>query len=123
MKYGITKRECQKSIRGVCSRCGGKLEPLETKDNGGNPTFWSGCSDCMCFDNGFSKEIYTIAKILVTEKYYRPYSHFDHDSENSSFDVKRYHLNEQISGACRLVFDVLKIKNKISKFSEVALKN
>jgi len=43
MKYITTKEECQKSISGVCEGCGGELEPMETEDNAGNPTYWIGC--------------------------------------------------------------------------------
>lgn len=37
MKYMQTKQQCADNIGGVCSRCGGKLEPIETVDNSGNP--------------------------------------------------------------------------------------
>ncbi len=108
MEYKITKQQCQDNIKGVCSHCGGKLEPLETVDNAGDPTFWAGCPGCLCFDNGVKPEIYAVAKVLVEEKWYRPYSHIDHDLKDSD-DVKRHKLNSQISGACGLVVDVLRI--------------
>ncbi len=62
MKYQITKKQCQESIRGICSYCGGKLEPIETVDNSGNPTFWVGCVPCGVFDNGTDPKTYEIAK-------------------------------------------------------------
>lgn len=112
MEYRITKQQCQDDINGVCSRCGGKLEPLETVDNGRNPTFWSGCAKCGCFDNGVDPKIYAIAKILVKEDRYWPYSHIDHRDDDSD-EAKLYKLNAQIGGACDVVRDVLRIHNNV----------
>jgi len=107
VEYKITKQRCQDNIMGVCSRCGGKLEPLETVDNARRPTFWSGCPECFCFDNGVPQRVYDTAKILVKEEGYRPCSNTCYD--NDSDDLKRHKINSQISGACGLVRDVLRI--------------
>ena len=118
MKYKITKEQCQAKISGVCSRCGGELEPLETLDNSENPTFWSGCRKCACFDNGVKPEIYAIAKVLVEENYYRPYAHINHMDDDSD-DMKRYKLNSQITGACGLVNNVLSIRKTLNALVEI----
>ena len=110
MEYRITKQQCQNQIMGVCSRCGGTLEPLETVDNGDNPTFWSGCAKCCCFDNGVDPKIYATARVLVVENRYRHYSHIDHNHTDSD-DMKQHKLNAQISGACGLINDILRIYN------------
>ena len=104
--YKITQEQCALNIRGVCSRCGGNLEPLETVDNSGDPTFWAGCNDCCLFDNGVSREIYTIAQRLVVEHDYRRYSFYENEPGNSA-EMKLYKQGQQISGACDIVKKVL----------------
>ena len=68
MEYKITKEQCQSMINGICSRCGGKLEPIETVDNCGDPTFWQGCNKCSRFDSGVDLVTYLTAKELVENK-------------------------------------------------------
>jgi len=114
MKYKITRQQCQNNISGVCPQCGGTLEPIETVDNAGNPTFWCGCLKCCQFSNGIDQKVYTIAKALVEDCHYRHYSHIrveDGDSE----DTKRYKTETQIGGACNIVNDVIRIYKKIHK--------
>ena len=112
MEYKITKKKCKGMIRGICSRCGGKIEPIETVDNGGSPTYWAGCTSCMVFDNGVTLETYEIAKRLVEERHYRHYSHMS-DNIKDDEEMKRYKKGSQISGTCGLVRDVLKIREDI----------
>ncbi|MFH1525821.1 MAG: hypothetical protein ABIG69_04080 [Bacteroidota bacterium] len=56
------------TIKGVCEGCGGELEPLETVDNAGNPTFWVGCQKCYCFRAGIDPKYFDIAQILISEQ-------------------------------------------------------
>ena len=73
--YQITKEECQASIgKNVCSSCGGKLEPIETVDNSGRPTFWTGCMACCRYDSGVLRETFEIAKVLVERHGFKLYS-------------------------------------------------
>ena len=98
-EYRVTYDQCKEMIHGVCSRCGGELEPIETVDNSGNPTFWQGCISCSCFDSGVTPEIYKIAKEMVEKHLLRPYSH-------------PCSWASQISGACDIVWNVLKISKE-----------
>jgi len=109
--YRITKQQCQDSITGICSQCGGVLEPIETVDNSGNPTFWSGCIKCSRFDNGVEPKIYAIAKELVEDCNYTHYSHIRIEGRDSD-DTKQYKTECQISGTCDIVHDVLRIDKK-----------
>ena len=111
MEYMVTKEECAKKIRGVCSQCGGELEPIETVDNSRHPTYWSGCVRCSRFDCGVLPLIYSIAKELVEECGFKPYSHIRIESEDN-IEVREYKINCQIGGACAVVNDVLRIHNK-----------
>ena len=106
MEYKITKEHCAKKISGVCSQCGGKVEPLETVDNAGDPTYWNGCNKCQKFDNGVEPELYEIARRMVTERNFR-YNNYIIDKENDSVEKKQYNLECQISSACGVVRDVL----------------
>ena len=110
-KHRITRQKCKDSISGVCSRCGGDLEPIETVDNSRNPTYWAGCVKCCCFDNGVSERVYEIAKRMVVEHYCRPYSHIG-IMKNDTEETKKYKTESQISGACDIVWQVLRI-NKL----------
>ena len=112
-KYRITKRQCAESIRGVCSRCGGELEPIETVDNGGNPTYWSGCVSCSCFDSGVSRLVYTIARAMVDDGYC-PHS-CDHVGPRDSPEMALYKKRQQIGGACVTVRDVLRICGNLTE--------
>lgn len=107
MEYKISKEQCAATIVGVCTRCGGPLEPLETVDNSRNPTFWSGCPVCCCFDCGIAPEIYATAQKLV-DGGYRHYSHISEDSKDDE-ETKLHKNRQHISGACQLVSDVLRI--------------
>lgn len=115
MGYKITKKQCQDSMpkNFVCSNCGGSLEPLDTVDNAGDPTFWSGCGKCCKFDYGVPIDLYKIAKELVENHDYRHYHHIE-IKEKDNEETRKYKTECQISGACYLVRDVLNIQKKIS---------
>ena len=112
-EYVTTKEECEKQIQGVCSGCGGKLEPIETVDNGGSPTFWVGCLNCSCFESGVEPQVYQTAYRLVTEMYHRPYS----DSEPGKEDKELYErwLHSQVRGTSRLVREALFMYGLVSQ--------
>ncbi len=75
--YQVTKKQCQEAIdeiNTVCDRCGRKIVPLKTVNNGGQPTYWSGCMHGQTdkgawghFTSGVPKEIYNLAVKLVLE--------------------------------------------------------
>ena len=125
MKYMITETECRNGISGVCSRCGGELSPMDTVDNSGNPTFWCGCKECCCFDNGVSAHVYNIARRLVVEQLFYRYS-FYKDEPGETAEMKEYHQKQQISGACDIVRKVLWLaeeeteKNVLSPHAKIA---
>jgi hypothetical protein len=73
MSYQTTREECAKKIEGICPRCGGEVVPLETVDNGGRPTFWSGCESCMVYTYAVPKRIRDMAVHLVHDFGHRPY--------------------------------------------------
>ncbi len=74
MKYVTTKKRCESQIGDVvCPGCGGKVVPIRTVDNAGNPTYWSGCNYCQKFTPGCKKEIRKIAKELVIRNRYVPF--------------------------------------------------
>ena len=110
-QFRVTKETCAARITGICPRCGGGLEPIETVDNSGNPTHWSGCNACMIFTAGVKPVIYKTALLLVDEGY-KPYS-FIIDHENDSAEKKVYNRQTQVSGACDTVRDVLRIYKQV----------
>ena len=67
--YQTTKDECQSRIdvvvNGVCGGCGGKVTALETVDNSGEPTYWSGCEHCSVFTYPVSNRLYKTAQLLI----------------------------------------------------------
>ena len=111
MEYKTTFEKCKSGLYGICSRCGGELEPIETVDNSGDPTFWQGCKACSCFDSGVKPETYRIAKELVENEFFRPYGHVDHNP-NDNKEMKAHKLQTQISAACRIVTSVLRLHNQ-----------
>ena len=112
VKYQVTKEECANKIHGVCSQCGGPLEPIETVNNSGVPTYWAGCVPCCRFDAGVSRRVYQIAKKLVTERHYSYYSHI-HIEPDDDDDKKLYKQQCQIEGACGLVNEVLRLNREM----------
>lgn len=115
-KYMITEQECQQGIdkRGnVCSGCGGVLTPIETVDNSDNPTFWSGCLQCGVYESGVSKLIYEIAKYLVTERHYRPYSHDQEPDKEKNPEGHKYWVSSQIRGQARETAEIIRVYEKL----------
>ena len=91
MNYKITEEQCQLSIKGVCEGCGGKLEPIETVDNSGDPTYWVGCKHCSCFRSGVDRRYWEIARELIEKGEMIPYSHMaKFDYENTSERLEYY---------------------------------
>ena len=73
-QYIMSEADCASEIQGrVCTQCGEPVEPLETVDNSGRPTFWGGCKKCSILCWGTSPETYRIAKALVIEDHFAPY--------------------------------------------------
>lgn len=111
-QYQTTKEECQQRIDSTthnsCTRCGNKIHPIETVNNSGNPTFWSGCSDCGFFDGGTTNEIYQISQRMVNERSFRAYSHM----KREDYDLD-YWTKSQISGTVSIVRDILQFKDEI----------
>lgn len=95
-QYQTTRQECQQRIKGVCEGCGRELEPIETIDNSGNPTFWIGCNHCSCFRSGVKKLYFEIARSLVEKEIIIPYSHMVRKKEDK--DHEEYWLDSQTAG-------------------------
>ena len=108
IKHRITREQCQERIRGVCEGCGGKLIPIETVDNSGNPTFWTGCSHCQCFRAGVDEKYFKIARQLVDEGTVVPYSHIDR-SEYHDPKKKEYYLDTQTAGLSHTIEHIDKL--------------
>ncbi len=109
-KYITSKEECRKHIKGVCESCGGELEPIETEDNSGNPTFWVGCKHCQKFRWGIDKMYFDIARELVVKGEIIPYQY---NSMNSLKEInKEYWIEEQTSS---LSHSILLIHNMIKE--------
>ena len=104
-EYKINKEVCEKQIYGVCRRCGGKLEPIETVDNSNNPTFWPGCQKCMCFDCGVPVSVFNAAKKLVEERFMNPYSICVEPNDDEI--TKEYKKRNQIGSVCDTITEVL----------------
>jgi hypothetical protein len=114
-QYKITKERCQQVIDEhpvVCSCCGGPLQPLETVDNSGDPTYWSGCNFCQRFDWGVSVLVFQIANKMVREGNFAAYSH-DYFPHNGTPEQKECWYRSQTGGACSTVRRILKLKQEI----------
>jgi len=112
-KYETTKKECQSRIKGVCEGCGGKLEPIETVDNAGNPTYWVGCKHCSCFRGGVEKIYFEIARELIEKDEIRPYSNMSKHDYSDTPERLEYWLDSQTAGlshTIRLIDGMLKRK-------------
>ena len=95
-KYQITKKECEQKIKGVCEGCGGKLEPIETVNNSGDPTFWVGCEHCSCFRRGVEKIYFEIARELVDKGIIIPYPLMERNGNSAGWEA--YWLDSQTAG-------------------------
>ena len=107
-KYGIDKEQCRKMIKGVCSGCGGELNPMKTVDNADNPTYWGGCIKCQKFCWGVDKKIWKIARNLTEKGILTYYGFMKKDEYSDTKERKEYWLNTQTSGAIRIVREVLR---------------
>jgi len=111
-QYQITKEQCQKSIHGVCEGCGGKLEPIETVNNSGNPTYWVGCNHCSCFRSGVEREYFEIARELIEGNEMVQYSHMKRRDYEDDPDRLLYWLDSQTAGLSR---DIKMIHRRIEE--------
>lgn len=98
-EYKTTREQCQETIRGVCSGCGGQLEPIETVDNAKAPTFWAGCMACHKFDEGVDPRVFRVARRLVENRRLKPYAHLN--------EGEFQYLESQTNGATSIVLGVL----------------
>ena len=110
MNFKITKKKCQQGINGVCEGCGGKLEPIETVDNAGDPTYWCGCKHCSCFRSGVDRIHFEIARQLVLENTMIPYPNIS--GKNGTPEAKEYWLDSQTAG---LSHDIARIHRMINE--------
>lgn len=116
MKYKITKKQCQQQIdknQNVCTNCGGKLVPLETVDNSGNPTYWIGCESCQKFDYGTDKHIYKIAARMVDERHFVAYNCEQQPDKEKEPDRFNHWRKEQIGGTVSIVSDILRFDKEM----------
>lgn len=113
--YKVTKNQCQENINrfsNVCQQCGGTLNPIETVDNSGAPTFWSGCISCSMFTGGVKKDVFNIAQMMVKERNFIAYS-FENRPDPEDLEAYDYWEKSQIGGASYVVRDVLFFKDNI----------
>ena len=104
-EYVTTEQECMERISGVCEGCGGELEPIETVDNAGNPTFWRGCRNCSCFRSGIERVYFEIARELVEKNIIRPYHHDPIPSPEDK-NIYDYWLNSQTAGLSHIILTI-----------------
>lgn len=115
-KYDIDFDHCKSMIKGVCDRCGGELEPLETVNNSRAPTYWAGCKECAIFCWGVNPIVFQIASKMVEEGYVS-YSFMNKD-EYKTEAQKEYYIRSQNAGACQTVHSVLRIHEEITRPTE-----
>ncbi len=101
MKYQITKKQCQAQIKGVCEGCGGKLKPIKTVNNSGEPTYWVGCEHCSCFRVGVDRRYWEIARELVEKREMLPYSHMYYHEYSNTPERLEYWKDSQYAGLSR----------------------
>lgn len=104
MKYVKNKEDCQAEIDShdrVCNRCGRRPVPIETVDNSGCPTFWSGCFHGTTSDGHFTSGVdisaFKLARKMVLHGEVA-YRHMHKSEYNSSDDLKRYWIESQTEG-------------------------
>ncbi len=110
-KYQITKKDFTKRLVGlVCHQCGKQVTPLDTVDNSGNPTFWSGCNPCSILDWGVKPEIYKIARMMVVDRHISLGHRFDLPKTEAEREYQE-HLN--IGSTAHIVQSVLQCQKLI----------
>lgn len=117
IKYIDSKEKCQAGIDAkhlVCSHCGGERVPIETVDNASRPTYWPGCMSCERFDYGVTPIVYEVAKKMVTEHFYRHYSHMDSPNGKDE-SYQKYYTESQIGGTTSIVMTILKLHSELTK--------
>ena len=111
-KFITTKKECQDKINelnNVCDRCGRKIKPIKTVDNGGSPTYWSGCfhgardkNSFGHFTSGIKKEMFVLAEKLVCDGE-RYYTHNQKSEYKDSPESRLFWFQTEVSGICSLL--------------------
>lgn len=114
-KYATSKKKCQEMIKGICAGCGGKLKPIETVDNSGEPTFWSYCEICDRLDWGVEKVIWQIARQLVTKHHFIAYLTCEKASYQKNEKERKHWINTQTRGATKIVINVLNEYKKLDR--------
>ena len=98
-EYVSSKKECLEIVEGrVCDYCGRKLEAIETVDNAGNPTFWSGCyhgREYGIFTIGTTSDVFKLAKLYILK-----YGTFNSNTE--FYDIEEY-KEQQIHKAVEVI--------------------
>lgn len=104
-EYKITSESCAKMVEGlVCASCGGNLEPFETVDNAGDPTYWPHCPKCQVIDWGVKEEIHKAAAYLVDNMNFVSYRSID--------PSEHMYRERQIRGAISTVLNVMAAVDK-----------
>jgi hypothetical protein len=97
-----TKQECESRINGrVCDGCGRPLTAIETVDNAGRPTFWSGCEHCESFRNGVTERHFKISRKIIEEGIVTPYTYMNKCDYDNSPERLEYWLASQTAGLSR----------------------
>lgn len=112
MTYITTKEDCQKQIDTngkVCTRCGGKLTPIETVDNLDRPTFWIGCESCKIFNYGVKPIFFEIAKKMVMERNHTAYSYEKEPDKEKNPEHHRCWTETQIGGTSLQVQEIISL--------------
>jgi hypothetical protein len=125
--YQVTKKQCQEQIdkaNNVCDRCGRKIVPIKTVNNGGEPTYWAGCfhGDTSKgawgnFTHGVKKEIYDLAYKLVLDD---SLTFGMKKREDSDFD---YLFESAVSHACGIIdlIEYMKIMKEKLRYTKEEL--
>ena len=110
--YQITRKQCNdriKELGNVCDSCGRGIVPVKTVDNGGNPTYWSGCfhgdnskGAWGSFTSGVKKEVFDLAEKLVCNGE-RGYYHMDKLEYRNHYTQRLYWFQSQVSSMCRKI--------------------
>ena len=116
LAFVISKEDCQAVIDKngcVCKRCGGMLSPIQTVDNGGSPTHWSGCLACEVYDYGVKPIVHEVAHQLVTKRFYRAYHHEQEPDATKNPMAHEYWLKSQIGGISSQVQETIFLYEKL----------